>query len=100
MRFLLKAIMNTETANQVNLGEKIQEILSDIKPEAAYFVAENGKRCAYLIVNMDNAHQLPSIAEPFFHGLKAEISITPVMKPEDLQKASANISAAAKKYQM
>ena len=39
-----------------------------MKPEAAYFVADDGKRTAYFY---------PAVAEPFFMNLKAQIDCTP-----------------------
>jgi len=47
---------------------------------------------------MDDASQIPSIAEPFFLGLNASIEITPAMIPADLQKAGPAIGKAVKKY--
>ena len=79
MRFLMKVSMPVEAGNTVAKGgyDVLQKILAEVKPEAAYFVAEGGKRTGILIVNMDDPSQLPGIAEPFFLGLHASIEITP-----------------------
>ena len=69
-----------------------------MKPEAAYFLASNGKRTALLIVDMQDASQIPALAEPWFHAFQAAISIVPVMVPEDLKKAGPAIEQAVKKY--
>jgi len=76
----------------------IQSILEQQKPEAAYFVAENGKRTAILIINMDSASEIPAIAEPWFLALNAAIEVTPAMIAADLQKAAPAISQAVKTY--
>jgi hypothetical protein len=47
---------------------------------------------------MDDASQIPAIAEPFFMWLKAEIEFYPVMTPEDLGKGGSAIEAAGKKW--
>jgi hypothetical protein len=47
---------------------------------------------------MDEASQMPAIAEPFFIWLKAEIDFIPVMTLEDLGKAGPSIQAAVKKW--
>jgi hypothetical protein len=52
----------------------------------------------YIIVNIDNASQIPAMAEPVFIWLKAEIEFIPVMTPEDLGKAGPAIEAANKKW--
>ncbi len=102
MRFLLKVGMDTAVANRLaregQLGTRLQSILQELKPEAAYFAADNGKRTAFLIVDMQDASQMPAIAEPFFLGFNATIEAIPVMTPEDLAKGSAAIEAAAKNF--
>lgn len=79
-------------------GKKMQELLKEVKAEAAYFTTICGHRGGYVIVNMDDASQIPAIAEPFFMWLKAEIEFYPVMTPEDLGKGGAAIEAAGKKW--
>jgi hypothetical protein len=102
MRFLIKARFDVEAANALarkgSLGTTIQSIVEDLKPEAAYFVADEGKRTAYLVVDMKDASQLPAIAEPWFLALNASIEAMPAMVAEDLMKAGPAIERAAKKY--
>ena len=80
------------------IGETLQSILEDLKPEAAYFGDIEGGRGGYLVVNMDDASQIPAIAEPLFLGVGATVKAHPVMIPEDLQKAGPAIEQAAQKY--
>ncbi len=102
MRFLFKARMDTEKANELTrqgkLGETIGAILAEQKPEAVYFALEDGKRTAFLILNMDDPSVLPAIAEPWFLAFNAEIESQPAMTPEDLQKAGPAIEAAVKNF--
>ena len=102
MRFLVKAQMDVEAANalarQGQLGSTIQSILEDLKPEAAYFVADEGQRTAYLIVDMQDPSQIPALAEPWFLAFNATIEALPAMVAEDLAKAAPAIERAAKKY--
>jgi len=79
-------------------GKKMQDLLGEVKAEAAYFTTIGGNRGAYIIINMDDASQMPAIAEPFFIWLKAEIDFIPVMTPADLGKAGPSIEAAFKKW--
>ncbi|MCH7931122.1 MAG: hypothetical protein IH906_02785 [Proteobacteria bacterium] len=102
MRFLVKASFDVESGNSLardgRLGATIQSILEELKPEAAYFLAEDGERAAFLFVDMDDASQIPAVAEPWFLALNASVSFTPVMVAEDLMKAGPAIDQAVKKY--
>jgi hypothetical protein len=102
MRFLLKVNIPVETGNAAakagKLGATIQSILSDLKAEAAYFVAESGQRTGYIVLDMKDASQIPAIAEPWFLAFNAAIEIHPVMLPEDLGRAGSAIEKAVKKY--
>jgi hypothetical protein len=102
MRFLLKAEFPVEVSNAVSkkggLEKTIRSILDEQKPEAVYFLASNGKRTAFLFVAMDDASQIPALAEPWFHAFQASVEIVPVMTPDDLKKATPAIMKAVKKY--
>jgi hypothetical protein len=76
----------------------IQNILEQQKPEAAYFLAEDGKRTGILILNLSSESEIPAVAEPWFLALNAAIEVTPVMIAEDLQKAGPAIEQAVKTY--
>ena len=102
MRFMVKVSWDVEKGNELarkgNLGKIAQSILEEIKPEAAYFVAEEGNRSAILFVDMNDASQMAAIAEPWFLAVNATVQFQPVMKMEDLQKAGASIERAVKKF--
>ena len=49
-----------------SLPETIQSILDDVKPEAAYFTAWNGKRTGFIFLDMEDPSDLPAVAEPWF----------------------------------
>src|SRR5215813_9485600 len=98
MRFMLKAIMDTEKANTAakagTLGKTIQSIVAELKPEAAYFMDDHGKRTAYVFFEMRDASQIPAVAEPWFVAFNAHVELHPVMIGEDLAKASSGIEQA------
>jgi hypothetical protein len=47
---------------------------------------------------MQDASQIPAIAEPWFLAFNASIEIHPVMIPDDLARAGGAIENAVKKY--
>jgi hypothetical protein len=101
MRFLLKVSFPVEAGNVAAKKDgfkAMQEILQKQQPEAAYFLAQNGKRTGLLILNMDDASQIPEISEPWFLAMNAEVEWSPVMVPADLQKAGPAIAEAVKNY--
>ncbi len=77
-------------------GATIQKVLGDVKPEAAYFTARNGKRGGILVVDVADASKIPAIAEPFFLYFNASVQLSPFMTPEDLAKAG--LEELGKKY--
>ncbi len=102
MRFMLTFRIPMERGNKMikdgSLPQTIQTILEDLKPEAAYFSDIEGARGGYLVINMDDASQMPALSEPLFLGLGATIQAHPVMVPEDLEKAGADLEQLAQKY--
>ena len=91
MRFLVDIEMPVEPFNSYvrdgSAGAKMQQALSAVRPEAAYFCARNGKRGGTLVINMDNVSEIPKIAEPFFLLFNATLTLHPAMTPEDLAKS-------------
>ena len=103
MKYIMKVkFASGEIGNKVLgdplFGKKMQDLLSEVKAEASYFTTICGDRGGYIIVNIDDASQIPAIAEPFFIWLNAEINFYPVMTPQDLSKAGPAIEAAFKKW--
>ena len=102
MRMLLKAQMPVEAANAAardgNMVKGLKSIIDDLKPEAVYFLAENGRRTGYFFIDMKDPSQIPEVAEPFFLAMNADIELIPVMKYEDLEKAAPAIEHAVMKY--
>jgi hypothetical protein len=102
MRFLLKVNIPVDSGNAAakagKLGATIQAILAELKPEAAYFTTDNGQRAGFLFLDLQDASQIPAIAEPWFLAFDATIDIHPVMLPDDLSRAGSAIEKAVKKY--
>ncbi len=102
MRFLLKVNIPVEAGNAAakagKLGTTVQSILAELKPEAAYFTDNDGQRTGFIVLDMQDASQIPAIAEPWFLAFNASIELHPVMVPADLAKAGGAIEKAVKAY--
>ena len=86
---------NTAVRNGT-VGAKMRQILDATKPEAAYFTERDGHRGGILAVNMENASDIPRLAEPWFLNFNAEVELRIAMTPEDL--AHADLDAMGKKW--
>jgi hypothetical protein len=102
MKYIMKIRIPQERGNEAisdpKFGHTMNELLGEIKAEAAYFSTIDGQRGAYVVVNLNDASEIPSIAEPFFLWLHADVELLPVMRPEDLGKAGPGIGAAVAKW--
>ena|SRR6266496_3001436 len=91
MRMLLTVEFPHEPFNSLvksgKAGQLLGKILDAIKPEAAYFTEQDGMRGGIFVVNLQNAADVPTFAEPFFLQFQANCRFRIVMSPEDLRKA-------------
>ena len=79
-------------------GGREPAIVEELKPETAYFSDMEGARGGYLIVEVEDASQIPAIAEHLFLGLGATIQIHPVTNPENLVKGVRAIGQAVHNF--
>ncbi len=102
MRCLLKVAIPVETGNATigdgSLPKTIESILADLKPEAAYFAGDNGKRTGFIFFDLKDASQIPAVAEPWFLAFDADVELLPAMNLEDVKKATPGIEKAVKNY--
>jgi hypothetical protein len=90
MRVMLKfTIPTTEESNaQIrdgSIGQKMETMLGNLQPEAAYFCPIDGKRGGYLVFNMEEGSDSVTKLEPFWLELGATIETVPVMNADDLR---------------
>lgn len=92
MRMLLQVDLPLEPFNSYvrdgSIGERIGQILEDLKPEAVYFTEQDGRRGAFIVVDVPEASAIPAIAEPWFLTFEAEVFFRIAMTPEDLERAN------------
>lgn len=91
MRMLLNVTIPHEPFNTLvrekKAGAIIGRILEELKPEAVYFLEENGTRGAVLVVDVAEPSRIPFFAEPFFLNFNADCRFRIAMSPEDLGRA-------------
>ena len=89
MRVLLTVQMDTAKANKAitdrTLPTTMKSVFDRIKPEAVYFGSQEGMRTAYIVFDLKDASDIPSVAEPFFQDLGAKVTFVPVMNFDDVQ---------------
>ena len=100
MRMLMNITIPHEPFNTAvkdgTAGAKLKKILDAIKPEAAYFTEQNGKRGAVLIVNLPADSKVPALAEPWFLIFEADVEIRIAMTADDLKHSG--IDGMGKKW--
>ena len=100
MRMLMHVQLPLEPFNTAirdgSIGPKIKKIIESIKPEAAYFTEQNGRRGGTLVVNVNDPADVPRLAEPWFLTFNAEVEFRIAMTPEDL--ANAGLEELGKKW--
>jgi hypothetical protein len=102
MRMMVKVEWPVEAGNAAiengSMPDTVQAILDEQKPEAAYFVAFNGKRTGLIFLDVPDPSHIPAVAEPWFLAFNASVDFYPAMNAEDLKKAGPAIEQAVKRY--
>jgi hypothetical protein len=98
MRTMLTIEMPVEKGNTAiadgTFPKVMQATLERLKPEAAYFTAVKGNRCAIIVFDLAHPSDIPSICEPLFNELNAAVELKPVMTADDVAAGLAKAHAA------
>jgi hypothetical protein len=96
MRMMMRVSMPVESGNAAIKAGKMPQIVAEamarMKPEAAYFTADQARRTVYFFVDLKDAADMPTYAEPFFLELNAAVDFQPVMNAEDLKRGLSQLS--------
>ena len=102
MRVMIKFEFPVDSGNDIVRSGKINDffdkLMADLQPEAAYFFPSNGNRGGVVFVNMEDSSEVALKAERLWFGLNARVEMTPVMAPEDLMKALAEIPSIVERF--
>jgi len=91
LRWTVPAARGNEAIKEGTIEKSIKDLTGQLKPEAAYFMAHDGKRAGMMVFDMTDPAQIPQIAEQLFMGLDAAVEFIPVMNADDLQRALASV---------
>lgn len=95
MRMMLRWTVPVEKGNAMvddgSMGQVIETLMAKVKPEAAYFMADRGRRAGMVFFDMKEPSDIPRIAEVLFQGANASLEFVPVMSADDLKKALGSL---------
>jgi len=86
LRWTVPAVKGNQAVMDGSIGQTFESLIQQLEPEAAYFLAEDGKRAGMLFFDMTDPAQIPQIAEQLFQSLDAEVEFVPVMNADDLRR--------------
>jgi hypothetical protein len=91
MRMMLRWRVPAEKGNAMvkdgSMQTVIEAVMAQAKPEAAYFLPDQGMRAGLVFFDMKEPADIARVAEILFQGGNAEVEFSPVMNADDLKKA-------------
>ena len=95
MRMMLRWTVPVQKGNEMisdgSMQALTEKLTKQLKPEAAYYMAHNGKRSGSIFFNMKDSTDIPRIAEVLFQGADADVEFIPVMNGDDLKRALSKL---------
>ncbi|MEU3723549.1 hypothetical protein [Streptomyces sp. NPDC031705] len=98
MRVMLRAHMDTAATNEGistgGLPQAMKKLMDRVKPEAAYFGLHEGVRSCWMVFDLQDSADMPSLTWDLFHEFNAEIEVAPVMTAAELAKSLGALHSA------
>jgi hypothetical protein len=102
MNILVSVVFPVDSGNAAvadhGFGGIIQKIFADQKAESVYFHPSDGQRAISYVSDVSDGSRLPSLVEPWWLRFRADVTLTPVFTPAEMEKAVPGIVADVKKY--
>jgi hypothetical protein len=92
IRFSIPAAAGNRAIADGRLEPLISRLAETLRPEASYFLTLEGKRTGLFVCELADSSLIPTVAEPLFAGLEANVDFTPVMTAAELQAGLAKAS--------
>jgi hypothetical protein len=93
LRWTVPAEKGNQAIKDGSIGRTIESLLQELKPEAAYFLTNDGRRAGMVFFDMTDPAQIPQIAEQLFQNFDAAVEFVPVMNSDDLRRALERVSS-------
>ena len=93
LRWSVPAAAGNRSITDGSMQKSIETMMAELKPEAAYFFAVDGRRGGLMVFDMADSSLIPLVAEPLFQAFEAKVELVPVMNAEDLQQAFAKLAS-------
>lgn len=98
MRVMMKVQIPTPAGNAAikdgSLPQIVGSALQALKAEAAYFTDTDGMRTGLIFFEIADSSEIPAAAEPFFQGLDAKITFSPVMNADEMAAGVGKVTQA------
>lgn len=102
MNILVKVVFPVDSGNAAvadpGFGATIQKIFADQKAEAVYFHPSGGQRAISYVSDVSDGSRIPSLVEPWWLRFRADVTLTTVLTPKEMEKAASGMAADVKKY--
>ena len=85
LRFQVGNAAGSKAVKDGSMGRVLEALMSELKPESAYFFTQDGKRTGQVVFQMNDSADMPRAAERLFQELDAAIEVCPVMNLDDLR---------------
>lgn len=92
LRFTIPVERGNEAISDGAIARALDTIMTQLKPEAAYFGPTDGKRGGMVFFDLKEPSQIVEVVEPLFLDLEASTEIVPVMNAEDVRKGLGKIA--------
>jgi hypothetical protein len=98
VKFRFPTVSGTDALKAGRIDKVLPKIMEDLKPEAAYFYADEGLRAGHFVVQMKDSSQVLEIGERLWIGLGGTVEMVPVMSAEDIQKALPSVPGIVARF--
>ena len=92
LQWTVPAVKGNKSVSDGSMAATIEALQEKLQPEAAYYMAKDGKRAGMMVFDMTDPAQIPQIAEPLFQTYDAEVEFIPVMNADDLKRALESVA--------
>lgn len=87
---MVKFTIPTQETNPLvkdgSIGQKMETLLGNLQPEAAYFGPIDGKRGGFIVINMEKESEVVTKLEPLWLELSATVETYPVATADELRE--------------